>query len=55
MRIGDYDILPTMDKDYFIVRKYYLDGTFTKIKVCGGDIETVLSCLFIKTEVVNHD
>lgn len=49
MTIGQYEILP-IDNEYFEVRLLFSDGSYLPIKICGGDLETVLSTVFISTE-----
>jgi hypothetical protein len=48
--IGDYKI-EVIDQDYFKITKKYNDEFFNEASVCGGDLETLLSCLFIRQEI----
>ena len=48
--IGDYKI-EVVDQDYFKITKKYDDKFFNEATVCGGDLETLLSCLFIRQEI----
>lgn len=48
--IGDYKI-EVVDQDYFKITKKYNDEFFNEAIVCGGDLETLLSCLFIRQEI----
>lgn len=48
--IGEYKI-EVIDQDYFKITKKYNDEFFNEAKVCGGDLETLLSCLFIRQEI----
>ena len=48
--IGDYKI-EVIDQDYFKITKKYDDKFFNEATVCGGDLETLLSCLFIRQEI----
>ena len=48
--IGDYKI-EVVDQDYFKITKKYDNKFFNEATVCGGDLETLLSCLFIRQEI----
>ena len=48
--IGDYKI-EVVNQDYFKITKKYDDKFFNEATVCGGDLETLLSCLFIRQEI----
>lgn len=44
-----------MDKNYFIVRYYSENNMVYKRKICRGDVETILACLFIDSNRVEED
>lgn len=48
--IGDYKI-EVVNQDFFKITKKYDDKFFNEATVCGGDLETLLSCLFIRQEI----
>ena len=48
--IGDYKI-DRIDIDNFKITKKYNDEFFNEAVICGGDFETLLSCLFIRQEI----
>ena len=48
--IGDYKI-EVVNQDCFKITKKYDDNFFNEATVCGGDLETLLSCLFIRQEI----
>ena len=51
MEIGMYTI-EWINEDYLIVT-CNIDGVpFMKRKICGGDLETALSTVFMKTQVI---
>ena len=48
--IGDYKI-EQIDEENFKVTKKYNNDFFNEATICGGDFETLLSCLFIRQEI----
>ena len=48
--IGEYK-LEKIDDENFKITKKYNDKFFNEATICGGDFETLLSCLFIRQEI----
>ena len=48
--VGDYKI-ESLDEEYFKITKKYNEEFFNEATICVGDLETLLSCLFIRQEI----
>jgi len=54
MRIGSFEIIQ-VNEDYYEVRRHcsivgQYKRSYISVKICGGDLETVLGCVFVSTE-----
>ena len=50
MKIGSYTIERDAEDDDFFIVKYKTKHVSFKSRLCGGELETVLSCIFIQAE-----
>lgn len=51
--IGEYEIKKHGEEHFKIIKKYN-DDFKNEVIVCGGDFETLLSCLFISKEQTSY-
>ncbi len=53
LTIGEYEI-KEHDSEHFKITKKYNDEFRNEVIVCGGDFETLISCLFISKEHTSY-